>query len=116
MRITMFGSARRELMARMAQVALLAIVLIVGPMAEDSRAPTSIEEAWMLERLYGPPQQWVIDVVPEHALATLAIAPGERLHLETVADIRIAVLTSKTVDHLGIELIVDQLRVYEIDA
>ena len=37
MRITMFGSARRELMARMAQVALLAIVLIVGPMAEDSR-------------------------------------------------------------------------------
>ena len=116
MRISIFGSARRELIARMAQVALFAVVLITGPMADDCRAPTNLEEAWLLEQLYGPAQRWIIDVVPEQALRGLAVDPGETLYVEDVGGIRVAVLTSKTVDHLAIEMLGGRLRVYEIDA
>jgi hypothetical protein len=115
MRISIFSSARRELMTRMAQLAVIAVVLIMGPMVEDCRAPANLEEAWLIEQLYGPAQRWVIDVVPEQALETLSLEPGEQLIVEDVGGIRVAVLTSKTVDHLGIEYIGDRLRVYEID-
>lgn len=115
-RVTIFSSARRELIDRMKQFAVVAAVLIMGPMLHDCRAPDSVEEAWLLERLYGPPQRWVIDVVPGRSLEKLPIEPGETLHVQDVAGIRVAVLTSKTVSHLGIELWGDRLRVYEIDA
>jgi len=116
MRISIFSSARRELIARMAQLAVVAVVLVMDPMAEDCRAPANPEEAWLLEQLYGPAQRWVIDVVPEQALKALPVDPGETLYVEDVGGIRVAVLTSKTVSHLGIELLGNHLRVYEIDA
>ena len=116
MRISIFSSARRELITRMTQVAAVAVILITGPMAEDYRAPENIEEAWLLEQVYGPAPRWVIDVVPAQTLRTLPVEPGETLYVEDVAGIRIAVLTSKSVNHLGIELVGDRLRVYEIDA
>lgn len=115
MRISIFSSARRELLAQMAQLAVVAVVLIMGPMAEDSRAPANFEEAWLLEQLYGPAPRWVIDVVPEQALNALPVEAGETLHLFSDGEVRVAVLTSKTVNHLGIELLGDRLRVYEID-
>jgi hypothetical protein len=102
-------------MARVAALAVTAVVLIMGPMAQDSRAPVTIEEAWLLEKLYGPAQRWVIDVVPEQSLKTLAVGAKETLHVGKVGGIRVAVLTSKTIDHLGIEFWGDRLRVYEID-
>ena len=99
----------------MTKVAVLAVVLIVGPMLNDARAPGSLEEAWHIERLYGPPQRWTIDVVPAAALKALPAGANEALHVRDVDGIRFAVLTSITVDHLGIELWGDRLRVYEID-
>jgi len=116
MRISIFSSARRELITRMAQLAVVAVVLVTGPMAEDCRAPANIEEAWLLEQVYGPAPRWMIDVVPERTLSTLPVEPEETLHVVDVAGIRVAVLTSKSVTHLGIELLGDRLRVYEIDA
>jgi hypothetical protein len=107
--------ARRELIDRMKVFAVAAAVLIMGPMLHDCRAPDSLEEAWVLEKLYGPPQRWVIDIVARRSLETLPIEDGETLHIEDIDGIRVAVLTSKTVPHLSIDLRGDSLRVYEDD-
>jgi hypothetical protein len=113
--ISISRTARRELIDRMKVFAVAAAVLIMGPMLHDCRAPDSLEEAWLLEKLYGPPQRWVIDIVPSRSLETLLVEDGETLHVEDVDGIRVAVLTSKTVPHLSIDLRGDSLRVYEVD-
>jgi len=115
-RIEISNSARRELLGRMKRYAAVTAILIIGPLLNDCRAPDSLEEAWLLERLYGPPQRWVLDIVPLHALENMPVDPGETLHVQYVAGIRVAVLTSKTVPQLQIDLRGDSLRVYEVDA
>ncbi len=115
-RISIFGSARRELLNRMAYFAFATAVLITGPMLNDCRAPDSVEEAWLLERAYGPPPRWVIDIVPRPALEKVPVEPGEILQVQDVSGIRVGVLSSKDVPHLAIDLKGDSLRVFEIDA
>ena len=115
-RISIFSSARRELLARMARFAFATAVLITGPMLHDCRAPESVEEAWILERAYGPPQRWVIDIVPKRSLEKTPVDSGETLQIQDVSGIRVAVLSSKDVPHLAIDLRGDSLRVLEIDA
>jgi hypothetical protein len=114
--ISIFGSARRELLERMARFAFATAVLITGPMLHDCRAPDSVEEAWILERAYGPPQRWVIDIVPKRSLEKTPVDSGETLQIQDVSGIRVAVLSSKDVSHLAIDLRGDSLRVLEIDA
>ena len=115
-RISIFSSARRELLARMACFAFATAVLITGPMLTDCRAPDSVEEAWLLERAYGPPPRWIIDIVPKRALERTPLERGETLQLQDVSGIRVGVLSSKDVPHLAIDLKGDSLRVLEIDA
>jgi hypothetical protein len=115
-RVSIFGSARRELLNRMACFAFATAVLITGPMLNDCRAPDSVEEAWLLERAYGPPPRWVIDIVPRRALERIPVERGETLQVQDVTGIRVGVLSSKDVPHLAIELRGDSLRVLEFDA
>jgi len=100
----------------MACFAFATAVLITGPMLNDCRAPDSVEEAWLLERAYGPPPRWVIDIVPKPALEKVAVEPGETLQVQDISGIRVGVLSSKDVPHLAIDLKGDSLRVLEIDA
>ena len=108
--------ARRELLERMACFAFATAVLITGPMLHDCRAPDSVEEAWILERAYGPPQRWVLDIVSKRSLEKTPVDSGETLQIQDVSGIRVAVLSSKDVPHLAIDLRGDSLRVLEIDA
>jgi hypothetical protein len=62
--VSISQSALRELRERMSRHECPTGVRIMGPFEEDSRAPDSVEEAWLLEKLYGPPQRWVLEIVP----------------------------------------------------
>jgi hypothetical protein len=115
-RVSIFGSARRELLNRMAYSAFATAVLITGPMLNDCRAPDSVEEAWLLERAYGPPPRWVIDIVQKQTLERIPVERGETLQIHDVTGIRVGVLSSKDASHLAIDLRGDSLRVLEIDA
>ena len=115
-RISIFSSARCELKKRMACFAFATAVLITGPMLHDCRAPDSLEEAWLLERAYGPSPRWVIDIVPRRTLEETPIEPGETLQIQDVSGIRVGLHASKDAPHLAINLRGDSLRVLEFDA
>jgi hypothetical protein len=108
--------ALRELRERMARYDYPTGICITGPMAEDCRAPDSLEEAWLLEKLYGPPQRWVIAIVPIAEIVAPAVDEGERYFTAEVDGIAVGILTSKTVSPLSIDLHGDAIRVYEVDA
>ena len=115
-RISIARDALRELRERIACYDYPTGICIVGPFAEDPRAPTSIEEAWLLEKLYGPPQRWILSIVPLEELAELSVDPGETLHLGQIHGIKIGILTSRSVSRLNVQLRGDAIRVYELDA
>ena len=114
--VSITRGALRELRERMARYDYPTGICIMGPMAEDCRAPRNLEEAWLLERLYGPPQRWVFDIAPLAELRALSADPGESYCVIEVRGITVGVLTSKTVSRLSIELRGDAIRVYELDA
>src|SRR5262245_18893057 len=114
-RISIFRSAHRELLKRMAFFAFATAVLVTGPMVHDCRAPDSLEEAWLLERVYGPPPRWVVEIVPRDTLEKTPVEAGETLQFQDVSGIRVGLLSSKDVSHLAIDLRGDSLRVFEID-
>jgi hypothetical protein len=116
-RITIAGAALRELRERMARYDGPTVIRITGPMDEDGRAPESLEDAWLLEKLYGPPQRWILHVVPVDETDQFAPdGPGETLHLEELNGLSVGVLTSQTVPRLHIELHRDSIRVFEVEA
>jgi hypothetical protein len=114
--VSITRGALRELRERMARYKYPTGICITGPMEDDCRAPDSIEEAWLLEKLYGPPQRWVFDVVPLAELQAPSVDAGERYSVTQVRGITVGILTSKTVSRLSIELHGDAIRVYELDA
>jgi len=115
-RVSITRGALRELRERMARYAYPTGICITGPMAEDCRAPRDLEEAWLLEKLYGPPQRWVFDIMPLDELRALLADRGENYCVTEVRGITVGILTSKTVSRLSIELYGDVVRVYELDA
>lgn len=115
-RVSITRGALRELRERMTRYAFPTGICITGPMAEDCRAPRNPEEAWLLEKLYGPPQRWVFDIRPLDELRALSADPGEIYCVTDVRGITVGILTSKTVSRLSIELHRDAVRVYEFDA
>jgi hypothetical protein len=108
--------ALRELRNRMARYDYPTGLCITGPFERDCRAPESVEEAWLLEKLYGPPQRWVLAIVPLWELAATTPDPGEFFLLQHFSGLSVGILTSKTVSRLSIELAGDAVRVYELDA
>ena len=114
--VSIARGALRELRERMARYECPTGIQITGPLEEDCRAPESVEDAWILEKLYGPPQRWVLNIVPVDELDEKAIDTGESFHLQEVSGISVGVLTSKAVPRLHIELHGDVIRVYELDA
>ena len=115
-RVWITGDARRELRNRMAAFRYPTGVQIMGPMQDDCRAPSSLEEAWLIEKAYGPAPRWVLDIVPLDELEHPSVEGQEFFHVEKVGDISVGILTSKTVEHLSVELWGDTIRVYELDA
>src|SRR5207244_3131809 len=113
--VSIASSALLELRERMARYDYPTAVWIIGPMQEDCRAPGSLEEAWLIEKLYGPPPRWVLDIVPLNVLKENPVEGGQSFYVEKVEDISVGVLTSKTVPRLNIELQGDAIRVYELD-
>lgn len=114
--ISITRSALRELHERMARYDFPTGICITGPFEEDPRAPDGIEEAWLLERLYGRPQRWVLAIVPLAELSAPEIDPGEFFFVQNVIGIEVGVHTSKTVSRLSVELYRDAIRVYELAA
>ncbi len=114
--VSITRSALRELQERIARYNYPTGVCIAGPFEQDCRAPESVEEAWVLEKLYGPPQRWVLDIVPTSELSAPSIDRGEFFFVQDVAGVSVAVLTTKTVSRLSVELYRDAIRVYELDA
>lgn len=114
--VSIAHSALRELRERMTRYDSPTGIWIIGPMQEDCRAPESVEDAWLLEKLYGRPPRWVLDIVPIEIVKE-PIEPTEGFYyVEEVSGITIGILTSKTVQRLRIELRGDAIRVYEPDA
>jgi len=114
--VSITRSALRELRDRMARYDYPTGLSITGPFERDSRAPESVEEAWLIEKLYGPPQRWVLAIVPLWELAATTPDPGESFLLQHFSGLSVGILTSKTVARLSIELAGDAVRVYELDA
>jgi len=114
--VSISSRALSEIRERMARYKRATGIRITGPLEEDCRAPDSIEEAWVIEKLYGPPQRWVFNVVPLDELTEESVDPGESFHVEEVNGVSIGILTSKTVERLHIDLHGDAIRVYELDA
>jgi hypothetical protein len=114
-RVSITRNALVELRERMAQYNYPTGVCITGPFEADCRAPESVEEAWLIEKLYGPPQRWVIDIVPLHELGAPSLDPGEGFSVVEVGGVTVGVLSSKTVCRLSVELYEDAIRVYELD-
>jgi hypothetical protein len=114
--VSIARSALRELRERMARYPYPTGVCITGPFEQDCRAPESVEEAWLLEKLYGPPQRWVLDIVPMSELSEPSLDRGELFFVRDVSGISVGVLTTKTVSRLSVELYRDVIRVYELDA
>ena len=93
--VSITSAAFGELRERMARYSFPTGILLTGPMAEDCRAPESVEEAWLLEKLYGRAPRWVLDIAPLAELEKQPIDPGESFHIYKVNGISIGVLTSK---------------------
>jgi hypothetical protein len=91
-------------------------VCITGPFERDCRAPQTVEEAWLIEKLYGPAPRWVLEIVPLQEIVAPSIDPGESFYRMQVDGVPVGILTSKTVTRLNIELYGEAIRIYELDA
>lgn len=114
--VSISRGALRELSERMSRYQCPTGLRIVGPFDQDSRAPDSVEEAWALEKLYGPPQRWVLNIVPLDELDEEMVEPSESFQIVKLNGIPVGILTSKPAQRLHIELHGDAIRVYELDA
>ena len=114
--VSIAQNALLELRERMAKYQSPTGILIMGPMEENSLAPDSIEEAWMLERLYGPPQRWILDILPLEEITQVPDESREMFYSQDIDGLHITILTNKTVEQLRIELHGDSIRVFEPDA
>jgi hypothetical protein len=114
--VSITRSALSVLRERMARYDYPTGLCITGPFEQDCRAPESVEEAWLIERLYGPPQRWILTIVPLWELAATAPDPGEFFLFQRFSGLSVGILTSKTVSRLSVELSGDAIRVYELDA
>ena len=112
-RISITRSAISEIHNRMSRFECPPGIYIVGPHLEDARAPDSIEEAWLLEKLYGPAQRWTLDIVPVEELTSQNTDAGELFRRQTVCGIEVGVLTTKAPYQLHVELVDDAIRVGE---
>lgn len=113
--VTITRSALSELRERMARHDYPTGVCITGPFEQDCRAPESVEEAWLLERLYGPAPRWVLDIVPLREFAAPSADPGESFYVTDVSGLDVGIHTTKTVSRLSIELYGEAIRVRELD-
>jgi hypothetical protein len=115
-RVLITADARHELLDRMAAFRFPTGVRITGPMQEDCRAPDSLEEAWLIEKAYGPAPRWVLEIVPLATLEHPTVEVQEFFRVEKIGDIAVGIPTSKRVEQLRVELQGDTIHVYEVDA
>jgi hypothetical protein len=115
-RVSIARSAVSELRERMARYDYPTGLSIVGPFEQDCRAPESVEEAWLIEKLYGRAPRWVLHIVPLPELVSPAVDPGESFYVTEVCGMAVGIHTSKTVSRLSIELDGDAIRVLELEA
>jgi hypothetical protein len=115
-RISIARNALEEIRDRMARFNEAMGIVIVGPHTDDARAPVSLEEAWLLEKLYGRAQLWTIDIVPVEPFLKHKAESGEIFWRGTVLGVEVGVLTTKTPSRLHVELVGDSLRVNEFAA
>jgi hypothetical protein len=114
--VSITRSALCELRERTARYDYPTGLCITGPFEQDCRAPESVEEAWLIEKLYGPAPRWVLHIVPLQELAAPSVDPGEPFYLTDVCGTAVGIHTSKTVSRLSIELYGDAIRLLELDA
>ena len=114
--VSITRNALSELRERMARYDYPTAVYITGPFERDCRAPETVEEAWLIEKLYGPAPRWILDIVPLQEVAAPSIDPGESFYRMELGGVPVGILTSKTVARLNIELYGEAIRVYELDA
>jgi hypothetical protein len=114
--VSVTRSALSELRDRMAKYNYPTGIYITGPFEQDCRAPASVEEAWLIEKLYGPAPRWVLDIVPLQEFVAESPDPSDTFSVTEVSGITVGVLTSKMVARLSIELYGDAIRIYELDA
>ena len=110
-RISFTGDALRELQERMAQSKRALGVSIAGPFDYDIRAADNAEEAWAVQKLYGPAQRWVLNLLP---LEIFGDTVAQGFHLEEIGGIPVRILAREPMPRLRVELHGDAIRVYEI--
>ena len=108
-RISITNDALRELRERLAHCRSPSGVSILGPLEGGAWPADDLEEAWLVEKLYGPHPRWVLHVMPLEAFS-------ESFHVEEVCGIHVEVLTQGPIPRLSVELQGDAIRVHEVDA
>ena len=97
----------------MARAASPSGILILGPVEDKAWPASSFEEAWHLEKLYGPRPRWSLHLTQFERVEQL---PAVHFHAEDIAGISVQVLSAVPIPNLSIELHGDAIRVREVDA
>ena len=113
--VTVTRSALTELRERISGVSHPSEIWIMGPSDTNVRGSDSIEDSWLLEKLYGPRQRWIVLIMPLGTLQEHADESGEIYAVENVGGIPFGLVTNKKVTRLNIELFGDAIRVHELD-
>jgi len=112
-RLSITSDALRELRERIARSNWPVCVQIGGPFDYDVRAPDNPEEAYAVQKLYGPAPRWVLNLVPAEVIGN---ATQQGFHVEEIGGISLLISVCEPVPHLCVELRGDTIRVYEVDA
>jgi hypothetical protein len=91
-------------------------ILIIGLNEDLSWSPDNLEEAWQLEKVYGPRPRWSIYVLPFETLQQPSAKSGVDFHIEQVSGLSVEVWSAVSVPRLRIELHGDAICVCEVDA
>ena len=117
-RISITRAALREVRQRLAAFPIANCVRITGP--SEAIGPseaswwleTDLEDVRLLEKLYGKPPRWRLELSPRGA----GKAPTRDVYREEIEGIGFEIFTSKPVPSLHVELYREALRVHEVDA
>jgi hypothetical protein len=113
-RVSFTADALRELRERIASCKSPNGISIVGPIEDGAWPADTLEEAWLVEKLYGRRPRWVILLMPLEVLSERSKALAPKFHVEDVCGIHVEVLTAEPVPRLSVALHGDAIRVCEV--
>jgi hypothetical protein len=114
--VSITRDALSELRERIARCRSPSGICIIGPLEDRVWPSDSLEEAWLIEKLYGPRPRWVLHLMPLDVIGRTPHPSTPNVHFEEVCGMPMQVWTAEPIPRLSIELHGDAIRVCEVDA